>query len=207
MKVKGIFFVGMVFSCITSYAQFFTPIENAFQDETPSLDLKYETRNSFIGSKYARINALRIGVNFDQTFKVGLSYNWLSSRINDSIRIDDQSMVYARYRLMYVASYADWVYYLDDKWKVSILAMVGAGLTHFGYEGENYKSHFLLLYEPYMSAERRVLKYFGIGGGIGFRLALIGDQYTKQRINSPIYVLKAALYLDDLRAALNTKTP
>ena len=73
MKVKGIFFVGMVFSCITSYAQFFTPIENAFQDETPSLDLKYETRNSFIGSKYARINALRIGGNFDQTFKVGLS--------------------------------------------------------------------------------------------------------------------------------------
>ena len=48
-----------------------------------------------------------------------------------------------------------------------------------------------------------VLKYFSVGGGMGFRLVATGSEFSRSRLNTLIYVfklqVKVAELMDDLR--------
>ena len=208
-KLEGIFclFLLLFWFNVELNAQFFDAIEESLISK-PTLDAKFDSRNSFIGARYARIFGVKLGLDFDDTFKAGLGYNWLSSDIYRTLTVADFNTnesyeVRAQYHLSYFAPYAEYVFYKDDPWEISILVLVGGGWSKYSY-WDRYWNHvttdskFVLLYEPYMTAQYKVFKYVGVGAGVGYRLAMSSDKFSRTRLNSPIYVFKLKIYASDI---------
>ena len=56
----------------------------------------------------------------------------------------------------------------------------------------------IIIYEPAMTIEYKFLKYFGIGGGVGFRLAIKSNQQIKESFTAPEYILRFKIYSGDI---------
>lgn len=207
-NLKGIFFVLVLFYCSSSScnAQFFDAIETSLR-EKPKFDFKVDTRHSFISARVAKILGVKVGVSYANTTKFGLGYNYLWSKVKNERTIinskNERESVNATFKFWYLSPYFEYVFYNEDPWEISILALVGGGTSHFKYQdkyGVNYSTDksFVLLWEPYMTAQYRVLKYFGVGAGIGYRLPLSGDKFSRRQLISPIYVLKMKVYLQEI---------
>lgn len=212
---KGIFF-GLILLLLGPrdlHAQFFDAIETSLKVK-PHLDFKFDTRNSFIGSKYARIYGLKLGLDFDKTFKLGVGYNWLSSdlyRVQNVANSEGEiKSLNTQFKLGYFTPYAEYVFYNKDPWDISILVLVGGGYSHYTYWDDLWvhmqtSRSFVFIYEPYMTAQYRVFSYFGVGAGVGFRLAYSSDRFSRTKLNSPIYVFKLKIYLSEFVADMKDK--
>ncbi len=204
--VKGFFFVLCFSNGGEARAQFFDSIQTAVK-YPPRLEVKFDSRNSFIGSRYARIYGVKVGLDYNGTFNFGLGYNWLSSDVFSNMTITNSrgelEEVKAQYAFNYISPYAEYVFYKKEPWNISVSALLGFGRASFSYF-DSYWVHtttnpdLVVVYEPYMTARYRLFKYIGVGAGVGYRLALSEDKFSRNRLNSPIYVLKFRLYLVDL---------
>ena len=170
------------------------------------MEFKFESRNSFFANEWAIIRGIRVGLDFNKTFKMGLGYSWLGKEIQHSITVSDKP-VNADYFFHYGVVYGEYTFYQVKPFSMSIYASLGGGRSWDRYiDGNGLRqtanSSFVLVYEPYMTGMVDVLKYFSIGGGMGFRVALTGDDFSKSRLNTLIYVfklqIKVAEIVDDL---------
>ena len=209
---KGIFFISILLLSFNCQAQFFDSIRTSLTYK-PKLDVKLDSRNGFISASVARIIGLKVGLDYNKTFKIGAGYNFLFSDIKQNVAVVDHSgnrnTIQGEYRFQYLALYSEYVFYKNDPWEISILAHFGGGVSRIRYtdlsgNSSNTPSKFVLLYEPYMTAQYKFLKYFGVGAGVGYRLAYSSDQFSRRQLNSPIYVYKfkfffAEFYQDVLK--------
>jgi hypothetical protein len=205
---KGIFFVILSVLSSSCYSQpdFFSSISDAIRSD-PKLDFKIDSRNSFVGSRYARIVGVKVGANYDDVFKVGIGYNMLLSEVK-TIRMITNSrgqseVVSARFRMRYVSPYVEYNFYNENPFQLSILVLTGIGSSNFNYEdiyGVEYTTSKKInfIYEPYMLGEFKPFKSVGFGAGVGYRLIASGDKYTQRKVNSPIYVFNLKIYFDEI---------
>ena len=49
-----------------------------------------------------------------------------------------------------------------------------------------------------MTIEYKFLRYFGLGGGVGFRLAIKTDQQINESFSAPEYILRVKIYFGDI---------
>jgi hypothetical protein len=205
---KGIFFVLYFFYALNSEAQidFISDIKSSFKEQ-PTLDFRIDSRHSFISARIARIVGLKVGANFGDKVKTGLGYNLLWNRVSEEREITNsqgqRESVNAYYRLGYFSPYFEYSFFTDIRWDISILALVGFGRSRFEYT-DQYGKDFetdpsgVVLWEPYMTAEYKFWKYFGVGAGVGYRLAYSSNSFARQNLSSPIYVYKLKIYFDQL---------
>ena len=196
--VKGIFFVVLLSATTVANAQFLDSIKTSFH-HNPKLDLRGELRNSFITTALARVIALKIGLDFNKTVKVGFGYNVLYTEVYKGGA--DGPVPKKKLRLNYISPYMVYTYYRKGNWELSIPVQFGFGTSDYvdvdksmiGMTGNP-----VVLYEPYMSAQYRLLRYIGLGVGMGYRILLVGNKSIGQNFNSPIYVFKAKIFFGDL---------
>jgi len=176
-------------------------------DHQPKPTFRYETRNSFISTRSARISGIKIGLDFNKTVQVGLGYNWLSSDLFQERSIasglDAPFTTDFKLRFRYFSPYIDYTFYRKKRWEISIPVQLGMGTARYEYANsagikEFTKGKFILLYEPQMVAQYKLMQYFAVGGGVGFRLILAGNNAMPENFNSPTYVIKAKVYFADI---------
>lgn len=193
--------VAFLFLPILTQAQFFDSIQTSLTHK-PRLDFKLESRNSFFANEWAMISGARIGLDYNNIFKVGLGYNWLRKEIQHTITISDQP-TNADYFFHYGVAYAEYTFYNVKPFSMSIYASLGGGRSWDRYndangERQTANSAFVLVYEPYMTGMVDVLKYFAVGGGMGFRLVASGSEFSRSKLNTLIYVFKLQVKIGDL---------
>ncbi len=173
-----------------SQAQFFDTISYSLKQK-PQLDFKVDSRNSFISNRQARIFGVKVGLNFNKKVKIGIGYNWITS---DVFRPSDKSFL----KYAYLSPYFEYVYYKQDKWWLSIPVQFGLGWARYQYNNNSHTSptYFLLHYEPAMIGMYEPVRYLAVGGGVGYRLMLIGQKNLDNKLTAPIYIIKVKLYLD-----------
>ena len=169
---KGFFVFLLFVTPFFSHAQFFDSIETSLTYK-PTLDLKFESRNSFFANEWALIRGIRVGANYHDVFKVGLGYSWLAKEIQHTISVNEQN-TNADFFFHYGTAYAEYTFYDKKPFSMTIFASVGGGRSWDRYIDSNgnrqtANSSFVFVYEPYMTGMIDVLKYFKIGGGMGFR--------------------------------------
>lgn len=199
--VKGIFFASIIAFPVCCKGQFIEEINDAFKAK-PTFQFRIDTRNSFISARIARILGLKVGLLYNNKVEVGLGYNRLWSMIDQHRKITSTGggtiTVNSTYRLWYLSPYMEYAFYDENKWRFSILAMVGAGPSWFQYSDENRKKQetakkMVYLWEPYMTAEYAVIDWVTAGFGVGYRLNYSGNTFSRKNLNSPIYVLKLSV--------------
>jgi hypothetical protein len=176
----------------------------------PQLDLRFNTRNSFISTRSARISGIKIGLSFEKKLKIGIGYNWLNSSITKNYHfesnIGEVNSYLEKLNLQYISPYIEYTYYHSKKLELTIPIHLGVGWTYFTYQNSpknmsNLKPRsdlkLLLLYEPYSIAYYKPLPYLGIGFGLGYRLILISK--SNYNLNSPTYVVKLKIYFEEVK--------
>jgi len=178
----------------------------------PSPTIKIDTRNSFITGQSARVYGVKIGLSYGKRLSFGLGYNWLHSEIEEQIALPTGTVT-GLIKLKYIAPFIDYSFYKKGKWEANVPVQIGFGRSFIQVKEKTGNSNLawqsVVLYEPTMTIEYKVLNLFGLGGGIGYRIMLKNNELIDQQFSSPVYVLRFRVIFDELinRAKVYQKNP
>lgn len=176
-------------------------LRHVFQQKAV-LTAKLDSRNSFISGRSARVHGVKAGVSFGKRFSLGLGYNWIKQgAVNQEVRVGS-NLFEADVNLRYIAPFAEYSFYKKGNWEATIPVQIGFGrsflLYNNGYQKERVFQHSVILYEPGMSLEYKILNLVGVGGGLGYRIMLKNNPEIDHSFTSPIYVIRFRLIFDEI---------
>jgi hypothetical protein len=189
--------------CVNSNAQLISSLKDQFKQK-PKFSLRFDTRNSFIANKAAKIRGIKFGLDYGKDVTVGMSFNWLDKKFSTTKNVmQGEDTVVAHLDFGYLGAYFEYTFYRTEHWEISIPVQIGIGSTFFGFRDEKNKQQRLyqkpiIVYEPSMTADYKFWRYLGVGAGVGYRLMLVNNKDIEGNFNSPIYVLKLKVYLGDM---------
>jgi hypothetical protein len=205
--------VGML-SSVEASAQMFDSISHAFCKK-PRLIGGFATKTTFIDGFRSPIFTARVGLEFNKTVRVGAGISWLqlspprAGKDNTPFYIaetfSDASgahTVYPALEFRYANVFFEYVYYRSGKWQFSVPLQIGAGGSEYkyNYNGENkvQDRHWILLYEPAVSGQYKIVKWFGVGLDVGLRVMAVTNKNIGYKFNSPVYDIKAIIFWGEL---------
>lgn len=191
----------------TSY--FESDVKKSFKQK-PQLDVKFDFRFSFIASRDFRTSGFKIGLSFNRKFKMGLGYNQLIVPAKSTI-IDNDKLFNAELKYIYFSPYFEYVYYTSKRWEFNLSAQIGVGRGHYQYynveENRTIKTKYstILSYEPVMLIDYKIIRWFGVGTGVGYRLIFYKNSNIEEHLTSPVYVFKVKVYLGEIVRTITGK--
>ncbi|MDT8413289.1 MAG: hypothetical protein RQ875_12560 [Vicingaceae bacterium] len=176
--------------------------ENEFKKSfstKPKFEFKFDSRFSFLRNTEVKTTGVKIGLSFNRKFNLGLGINQLLiSSESEIIQQNDTIPVNLNY--WYFSPYFEYVYFSSKKWDFNLSTQIGIGEASFEHkdlEGvlQKNKRTTLISYEPAMLIDYKIVKWFGIGTGVGYRLILFKNGNITENFSSPVYVVKLKVYL------------
>ena len=166
---------------------------------TPSF--KFDTRNSFITGNTAKVYGIKAGINFGKRFSVGVGYNFIGTELQESIILNDKE-VRADIQMNYIAPFVEYSFYQRGPWELSSPIQLGVGNSFLRVNDEQgsrvINRDKVVLYEPGMAFEFKILNLIGVGAGFGYRIMLKNNRGIEQQFTSPVYALRVRLIFDEL---------
>lgn len=177
------------FCLLPSNAQIVDSIQFSLQKK-PRFIGGFATKSTFINGFRSPIFTVRAGLEFNHTVRVGAGVSWLnlspydSRKENSPFYLDKTfsdtagiHVVHPALDFRYVNVFFEYVYYNSGKWQFSVPLQLGAGDSKYKYNfnGENITEsrHWILLYEPAVSGQYKITKWFGVGLDVGLRIMLV----------------------------------
>jgi hypothetical protein len=203
---KLLFIFSLLF-CDLGYAQQFERDIQEALSKRPILDLRSDSRHSFINQSGVSIFGVKGGIEYNRKLRFGLGFNILATRLSSSITFDyegvNQTTDDARLIFYHVSPYAEYVFYKRDRWEISIPVQFGIGTSYYTYKtesGQRFSDNrkFILSYEPAITAQYKILKYFGPGFGVGYRLMIVDNGAIEESFNSPVYIFRFKVFFGEI---------
>lgn len=165
---------------------------------TPKPLLKLDSRNSFITGVPVNLFGVKSGVQFSDRLEMGIGYQWLKSQHMRLISptgslVDVKEIAMLKFR--YFVVYGEYTFFSAKHWTITVPVQIGVGNSFLLLNNEKFdrlkmKKGGVFLYEPAMLTDFHFLRYFSIGGGVGFRLMLVNNKSLSDRFTSPNYTLR-----------------
>jgi len=203
---------------------FFSPVQSQPAIDTikysiqqkPAIVGKFGTRNSFVNNNRAQVLGIQLGLNYGNKIRFGIGYNQLysaSSLFDKKIFYQNNNnitnMANANLQLMYFSVWAEYVYYKNHQWQLSIPFQIGMGRAYYKYNVNNEiktaDENLIFVYEPAVSIEYKIIKWLGIGTDIGFRFIATNYKQLNEKLNSPTYAFKLLIYYNEIYNYLKKK--
>ena len=170
--------------------------------EKPRVLFKLDGRGSFISTRSARIWGFKVGVEHNGRVQYGIGYSWLRNEISQEVELNGE-LVPSKVRFGYITPFFEYAFYQRNKWEVSIPVQIGLGQAWYEHKNEEGEKHqvnktWVFMYEPAMTFQYRVFRFFAAGIGVGYRLAIKTNQAMEENFTAPIYLLKLKLYLPEV---------
>ncbi|PJA06247.1 MAG: hypothetical protein COX70_09860 [Flavobacteriales bacterium CG_4_10_14_0_2_um_filter_32_8] len=169
----------------------------------PKLDVKFDNRFSFIRDSKVKTIGVKIGLSYRRKFKIGLGINSMLLPVQSTYTTDADTAIPVNLEYFYFSPYIEYVYYNTKKWEFSLSAQMGIGSASYQYDDVNGKKVKLnesavLSYEPAMLIDYKIIRWIGIGTGVGYRLVFYKSPGIKEKFSSPEYVIKLKIYLGEI---------
>lgn len=197
----------VILTCYTfgAKAQLFDTIRADLKTK-PVFHYKLDSRSAFIGNRNANVWGIKIGIGYNKRIRFGIGYNYLKSRLPAKINLISPLtgvQIQTRLRMRYLSFYTEYVYYKKNKWELSVPVQLGIGSTKYVafVDPESYfqsASHLLILYEPCLSVNYRIVPFVALGTEMGLRLAIVKSNKINEQLTAPIYVFKVLIYWADM---------
>jgi hypothetical protein len=169
---------------------------------------RIDSRNSFVSGRNARVQGIKAGFTFRKTLTLGLGYSWLVSDIKERIGPGETGGE-GQLKMRYMSVFGEYTFYRKGPWEATIPLQIGLGNSFLQVKESGKKkkidSNPVLLYEPIMTIEYKVLNLIGIGGGVGYRIMLQNNKDINYQFTSPIYVIKMRLIFEEIYKKVNQK--
>jgi hypothetical protein len=205
LTLRRTVFILILFSCALTKAQYMDSLDALLRGKY-SLDLRLESRNSFIEDQLVSRNGFRIGASFKRKLRLGVGLSWLNTPVISTLYppvIENDTIVHNLYvKLAYVCYYADVVFHKTKRWQLSIPLQFGTGMEWLEdpllpSDQRSQKQHFLLLYEPGITIQYKFFKWFGAGADITY-LFILNKSQTTGRLSSQTFTFKILFWFDHL---------
>lgn len=175
----------------------------------PKLDVKFDNRFSFIRDNDVRTIGLKVGLSFDRKFKVGLGINQMLTSTDNQVSVND-TIRNVDLEYFYFSPYAEYTFYNSKRWAFSLAAQLGIGEAKYQYNNSNnikeeIANSVILSYEPAMLIDYKIIRWFGIGTGVGYRLIYYKSSGIDEKFSSPEYVIKLKIYLGEIVRTITGK--
>lgn len=203
---KVLIILFLFLNCAITKAQFLDTLHEVFKNKS-SIDARLESRNSFINNQIISVSGLRLGVAFQRKLRVGGGVNWLKSDFKENFYVQNESgktdTITKYLKLAYLSYYIDFVFYKTKRWQLSVPIQAGTGFSWW-QQNKSYslnssgKKYFLFLYEPGITAQFKVLRWFGLGADVAYRFTLKNNKKIGEHLNSPTYSFKILFWFDQL---------
>jgi hypothetical protein len=196
--------------------QFLDTLRASFHTR-PRFLFQLDTYNSFVSREPANTFGLRAGLDFNKRVRLSVGYYTLTSDIVKSKTITgvfaDDTTLNARLDMNYFPLTFEYVFYNRYPWEFSVPLSVGAGKSYFWYyknkEGDkeqiDQKTVALALLS--VGAQYKILPWFGVGAGLGYRVMLVDNSNINENFNSVIYSLNLRIFLDEVIKSVFGKRP
>ncbi len=173
-----------------------------FLQEPPRVVAKLDVRGSFVSNSNVRFLGFKVGLQHAKRFQYGVGYSFLFSPVEQQVEVDGVQTT-AHLRMGYITPYVDYAFYQRGPWEVRLPVQLGIGAGSVIYEDSDGNKQRLarsglLFYEPAMTVQYRFLKYFAVGGGWGFRLAVHTGSDLGESLSAPIYILGLRVFFEDI---------
>lgn len=203
----------LIFLPIILSAQRKKTFEEEFEkifETKPKLDVKLDNRFSFIRDTDVKTVGVKVGLNFNRKFKVGLGINQMLLAAEKSFLNEDDILVPVDLEYFYFSPYVEYVYYESKRWEFSLSAQLGFGGANYSSTdpvGKKIKlvESTVLSYEPAMLIDYKIIRWIGIGTGIGYRFVYYKSPGVNEQFSSPEYVLKLKIYLGEIVRTITGK--
>lgn len=203
--ISAVFVIAQFCNNNVCLAQLFDSIKSDLKKK-PIFHYKFDSRSAFIGNRSANVWGIKVGIGFNRRVRFGIGYNYLKSRLparTSIVSSQTGEMLQSRLRMRYVSIYAEYVYYRKNKWELSVPVQIGIGNTAyvpFNDSQVNFRlvTYPILLYEPCLSVNYRIVPFVALGTEMGLRIALVKSRQINEQITAPIYVFKAIIYWADM---------
>ncbi len=175
----------------------------------PKLDVKFDNRFSFIRDNALKTIGVKVGLSFRRKFKVGLGINQMLFPVESSV-IEADTTIAVDLEYFYFSPYLEYVYYSTRKWEFSLATQIGIGGASYQYQNETGKKiklveSMVLSYEPAMLIDYKIIRWFGIGTGVGYRFVYYKSPGIREKFSSPEYVVKLKVYLGEIVRTITGK--
>lgn len=173
----------------------------------PSVYGGFESRNSFVQGATADLSGLKIGVSFDNTIKFSFARYKLISDIVElkNVKLPNQqdTLVRSNLQLLYYAPGAEYVIYKKDPWQISIPVEIGIGKSYFTYfvsKGKKERAYqsSIVLIEPGISGHYKVVRWVGVGFGVGYRAMIKNNPDIDTRVSNFTFSIGVKLFFSEI---------
>ena len=189
----------IVFLSVNSQAQILDSIKLALKSK-PKINIKGDNRNSFISSRRARINGIKLMLEYNNKFNYGIGYNFLNSEINKTLyNIEKQGdTIQARLNMQYIGFFTEYTFYNEKKYQISIPIQLGLGFDNYKYSDKVLYRKPIIIYETSLQGHYKIIPWVGIGLGAGYRIMLLNNKNIDFKLNSPFYMFKVIIFFGDI---------
>ncbi|MCB0401488.1 MAG: hypothetical protein KDD41_05350 [Flavobacteriales bacterium] len=175
----------------------------------PKLDVKFDNRFSFIRDNDVKTIGVKVGFSFRRKFKVGLGINQMLLPVEKTV-VEGDTTLPVNLEYFYFSPYIEYVFFNSRKWEFSLSTQFGIGGASYQYnntEGKKIKlvESVVLSYEPATLIDYKIIRWFGIGTGVGYRFIYYKSPGVKEQFSSPEYVIKLKVYLGEIFRTLTGK--
>jgi hypothetical protein len=167
-------------------------------------------KKSFIATQRVNIFGVKVGFQYKNKFRAGLSLHGLSKPAPIKAPVNkgtvSEKIVDASLDFSYLSVVIEPIFLKTKKWELSAPMHLGSGTASLSYMDSstaipqekliNEKKTNLL--EVSFVAEYKLLRWLGFGAGIGYRQMLTPDDILRKNFNGPIYLFKVKIYFHEI---------
>lgn len=173
----------------------------------------FDSRASRVLDQKVKFNGFKIGFEFKDRHRFGLGFYALKNPIvlpNNIIVIQkpdttEQEVDTVNYNtnFNYTTLYYEFVFFTRKRWEFSSAFHLGTGRTTIGYTDKYKRDSTLIDFQVPIGAvsvagHYKVFPWIGLGAGVGYRFALVGDKRVTEALNGFHTIFKVKLFLGDL---------
>jgi hypothetical protein len=184
--------------------------------QKPKFFMTVASFNTFIDHDYANIFRLKLGLTYNQRVRIGIGYSVLANNdVVSPLHITENNLDYTtngRLNFYFFSIAGEYYFYNNYPWQCTFTPMqLGFGGAYYEYvnrpdhELVRTPTEAIILYQPEVSAQYNIFKWFGVGVTTGYRFTLYREYKQTQQLNAPTFAVDLRLFVDEIYKILLKK--
>ena len=203
---KGFFYILFVlFSCSVSGQDSIQDI----QKPKKKILFSFDARRSVALQEPVKIGGLKIGFRSGDNYQFGIGFYGMNDPIKRAVVLNKDLYPDSKDTMLfdfdYTTLFFDKIWYHSKRWELATPFHFGIGTLKLDYlttDLRNPRKQFIkgaaFTTELSFTAQYKIVRWFAIGTGFGYRKILVNDEKLSKSLNAPAYIFQMKLLIGQL---------